>query len=161
MVTAEGGDEGLRLARENRPDVITLDVLMPKMDGWAVLSALKDDPELADIPVIMLTIVEDRNLGFSLGAADYLSKPVNKEKLISILERHCPTEGRATVMVVEDDEPTRRMMRLILEKEDQVLARFRPRTMGQAARLAGVNPADVTLLAVAIRRGPVVMATSP
>ncbi len=117
VLTAEGGDEGLRLARENHPDAITLDVVMPKMDGWAVLTALKDDPELAEIPVIMLTIVENRNLGFSLGAADYLAKPINKEKLIGILERHCPTESRATVMVVEDDEPTRRKMRLILEKE--------------------------------------------
>lgn len=116
-VLATSGEEGLRFAREHRPDAITLDVLMPRMDGWAVLTALKDDPDLADVPVIMLTIVEDRNLGFSLGATDYLSKPVNQKKLIGILERHCATEERAQVMVIEDEEPTRRMMRLILEKE--------------------------------------------
>jgi CheY-like chemotaxis protein len=66
---------GLRLARELRPDAITLDVMMPGMDGWAVLSALKADPAVADIPVIMLTIVDDKNLGYALGAADYLTKP--------------------------------------------------------------------------------------
>ena len=66
VVVAAGGDEGLRRARELRPDAITLDVMMPGMDGWAVLAALKAEPELADIPVIMLTIVDDRNLGYAL-----------------------------------------------------------------------------------------------
>ena len=116
-VMAESGETGLRLARENRPAAITLDVLMPKMDGWAVLTALKDDPELADIPVIILTIVEDRNLGFSLGATDYLSKPVDRDKLVAILDRCCPAEKQARVLLVEDDESTRQIMSLILEKE--------------------------------------------
>ncbi|MCH8237467.1 MAG: response regulator, partial [Proteobacteria bacterium] len=116
-VMAESGEIGIRLAREIRPAAITLDVLMPKMDGWAVLTALKDDPELAKIPVIMLTIVEDRNLGFSLGATDYLSKPVDRDKLVAILDRCCPALKQASVLVVEDDEPTRRMLSLILEKE--------------------------------------------
>ncbi|MEZ5670990.1 MAG: response regulator [Thiotrichaceae bacterium] len=66
MVVATGGDEGLRLARRIRPDAITLDVMMPGMDGWMVLSALKTDPSLAHIPVIMASIVEDKRLGFSL-----------------------------------------------------------------------------------------------
>ena len=61
--------------------MITLDVLMPGMDGWAVLAALKADPRLADIPVIMLTIVEDKNLGYALGAADYLVKPLDRDRL--------------------------------------------------------------------------------
>ena len=60
VVTAPDGDEGLRLARELQPDVITLDVMMPGIDGWAVLAALKADPDLADIPVVMLTIVDDK-----------------------------------------------------------------------------------------------------
>ena len=81
VATAAGGDEGLRQARELHPDAITLDVMMPGMDGWAVLSALKADPATADIPVIMLTIVDDKNLGYALGAADYLTKPVDRERL--------------------------------------------------------------------------------
>ena len=80
MVCAAGGEEGLRLAKELRPTVITLDVMMPGMDGWAVLTALKADAELADIPVIMLTIVDDKNLGYALGAADYLTKPVDRDR---------------------------------------------------------------------------------
>ena len=63
---ASGGEEGLSLARRLRPDVITLDVMMPRMDGWSVLAALKSDPELAAIPVIMVTIVDDKNLAYSL-----------------------------------------------------------------------------------------------
>src|SRR5262249_31510979 len=66
VVAAAGGEEGLRLARELRPEAITLDVMMPGMDGWAVLTALKADPDVADIPVIMLTIVDDKNLGYAL-----------------------------------------------------------------------------------------------
>ena len=61
--------------------------MMPGMDGWAVLSALKADPELADIPVIMLTIVDDRNLGYALGASDYLTKPIDRERLAAVLKQ--------------------------------------------------------------------------
>jgi hypothetical protein len=116
-VLAESGKEGIRLARENKPDAITLDVLMPQMDGWAVLKSLKDDPAIADIPVIMVTIVDDKNLGFSLGAAGYLSKPVDQAKLIGILNQYCRKTDAPRVLVVEDEESTRRMMRLILERE--------------------------------------------
>ena len=74
------------MAKELRPTAITLDVMMPGMDGWAVLTALKADAELADIPVIMLTIVDDKNLGYALGAADYLTKPVDRDRLVAILQ---------------------------------------------------------------------------
>src|SRR5207245_2723570 len=80
VVTAAHGSEGLRLAKELHPQAITLDVVMPNMDGWAVLSALKADATLASIPVIMLTIMDEKNLGFALGAADYLTKPVDRER---------------------------------------------------------------------------------
>src|SRR5206468_3177137 len=88
VVTAAGGEEGLRRARELRPDAITLDVMMPGMDGWAVLSALKADPDVADVPVIMLTIVDDRNMGYALGASDYLTKPIDRERLVTVLKQH-------------------------------------------------------------------------
>ncbi|PYI88408.1 MAG: hypothetical protein DME26_03695 [Verrucomicrobia bacterium] len=74
--TAANGQQGLERARKLKPDAITLDVMMPGMDGWAVLTALKADRTLADIPVIMLTIVDDKNMGYALGASDYLTKPV-------------------------------------------------------------------------------------
>ena len=78
---AENGEKGLQLARQLRPDAITLDVMMPGMDGWQVLTHLKSDPELADIPVILLSIVNDRKTGFALGATEYLTKPFDRERL--------------------------------------------------------------------------------
>ena len=86
-VKASGGDEALQLARKLRPDAITLDVLMPKTDGWAVLGALKSDPDLCGIPVIMVTIAHDRAIGLSLGAAEVMTKPVNRSELTSLLRQ--------------------------------------------------------------------------
>ena len=82
VVIAPNGKEGIRLARDLNPDVITLDILMPEMDGWSVLRTLKADPKVSNIPVIMASILDEKNKGFSLGAADFLSKPVQKEYLM-------------------------------------------------------------------------------
>ena len=117
VITATSGDEGLALARNLKPCAITLDVIMPSMDGWAVLNALKNDHELADIPVIMLTIVDDKNMGYALGAADYLVKPLSRERLRTVLERYRPDNGDKRVLLVEDDAPTRDMTQRMLEKE--------------------------------------------
>ncbi len=87
VVQAADGETGIAVARREVPSAITLDVLMPGMDGWAVLGKLKDDPALADIPVVMVTILDDRRLGFALGAAEYLTKPVKREELLEALER--------------------------------------------------------------------------
>jgi PAS domain S-box-containing protein len=87
-VTAANGREGLRLARQLRPRAITLDVLMPGMDGWDVLSALKSDPGTASIPVIMLTIADDRGLGRALGADEYMTKPIDRDRLTEVLKRY-------------------------------------------------------------------------
>jgi CheY-like chemotaxis protein len=114
VVTAAGGEEGMRLARQTAPDVITLDVLMPGMDGWSVLSALKADPHLVDIPVIMLTIVEEKNLGYALGAADYLVKPLDRDRLVEVVRRHRPERP---VLVVDDDAELRGLVRRVLERE--------------------------------------------
>lgn len=113
---AAGGDEGLRLARKLHPDAITLDVMMPGMDGWMVLKALKADPDLAAIPVIMVSMVEDRRVGYSLGAAEYLIKPVDRDQLKSVLYKYFPEHTAKLVMVVEDDPPTRQMMETMLLK---------------------------------------------
>jgi CheY-like chemotaxis protein len=97
--------------------LITLDVMMPQMDGWAVLSALKADPTLADIPVIMLTIVDDKNLGYLLGAADYLTKPLDRDRLAALLKNYRPERTACSVLLVEDDHLTRHMLRRLLAKQ--------------------------------------------
>jgi CheY-like chemotaxis protein/anti-sigma regulatory factor (Ser/Thr protein kinase) len=117
VAVASSGDEGLRLARELKPVLITLDVLMPGKDGWAVLRELKDDPELREIPVVMISMVEGSEMGFALGATDYLVKPVDREHLRTLLLRHGVAPNTGQVLVVEDDEATRAMMRRILENE--------------------------------------------
>jgi len=114
---ASSGQDGLRLARELHPAAITLDVMMPGMDGWAVLSALKSDPELADIPVIMLTIVDDKNLGYGLGATDYMIKPLDRERLAEILMKFRDMPPPRSALVIDDEEPAREMLARILEKE--------------------------------------------
>jgi len=117
VVGATTGEDGLRLARELRPAVITLDVVMPQQDGWAVLLALKADPETADMPVVMLTMVDDKNLGLVLGASDYLTKPIDRDRLLSVLSRYRRDQQVCRILVVEDDESTRALMRRLLEKE--------------------------------------------
>ena len=114
---ATTGPEGLRLARALRPSIITLDVMMPGMDGWAVLTQLKAEPELAEIPVIMVTIVDDRNLGYALGATDYVTKPVDRDRLSALVRKYRRQGTRDVVLLVEDDAGTRDMLRKTLERE--------------------------------------------
>ncbi|MBI3417748.1 MAG: response regulator, partial [Verrucomicrobia bacterium] len=114
---AASGEEGLQLAKELHPAVITLDVMMPEKDGWSVLTALKSDPELAQIPVIMLTIVGDKDLGFALGAAEYLVKPIDWNHLTAVLKKYAGTTPASHVLIVEDDAPLREILRRTLEKE--------------------------------------------
>jgi len=116
VAVASGGQEGLSLAKKLQPFAITLDVMMPDMDGWSVLSQLKADPELAEIPVIMLSIVEEKNRGYSLGAAEYLTKPISREQIAKILHKYNSHGNQARVMIVEDDQITRNMIVQVLEK---------------------------------------------
>ncbi len=119
VLTAAGGEDGLRLAREQRPDAITLDVMMPGMDGWAVLSALADDPELGHIPVIMLTIVDDKRTGYALGASEYLTKPIDRARLLAVLARY---RKDMPILVVDDDAGVRQALRRTLEAEGYTVA---------------------------------------
>ncbi|MDX7951369.1 response regulator [Lichenihabitans sp. Uapishka_5] len=113
--TAADGDTGLALARGLRPRAILLDVMMPGVDGWSVLSALKGDPGLADIPVVMVTFVEQRALAASLGAADYVMKPVRWDRFKNVMDRFRPPEGDA--LVIDDDPDSRARLRKALERD--------------------------------------------
>ena len=143
-VTAAGGEEGLRLARDVRPQAITLDVLMPGMDGWAVLAALKADAELADIPVILLTILDDKNLGYALGASDYLTKPVDRDRLVATLRQYACGPSPGTVLVIEDDDATRQLLQRTLQRDGWTVSEAENGRVG-LERVAQTRP-EVILL---------------
>ena len=120
ILHATDGARAIEIARTERLDAITLDVLMPQMDGWAVLTALKGDPELCDIPVIVVTILHERSMGFALGANGFLTKPVERGRLSALVERlasDARAKGRAadTVLIVDDDPAAREMERRLVE----------------------------------------------
>ncbi|GAT33147.1 signal transduction histidine kinase [Terrimicrobium sacchariphilum] len=116
VVVAQSGADALELVRKQPPIAITLDVMMPGMDGWSVLSKLKSDPATSSIPVIMVTMLQDRNLGFSLGASEFLTKPVNQEQLRQVLLK-LGGHPKDYILVVEDEESNRTLIGRILEKE--------------------------------------------
>jgi CheY-like chemotaxis protein len=117
VVSAGGGEEGLRLAQELHPDVITLDAIMPGMDGWTVLGNLKADPDVSHIPVVMVTMVHEKSLGYALGAADYLTKPIERQRLVAVLKKYRQDHSPCNVLIVDDDPSTRHTLRQILDRE--------------------------------------------
>jgi signal transduction histidine kinase/CheY-like chemotaxis protein len=117
VVTASNGEEALELARALRPSAITLDVIMPHMDGWSVLRSLKRDPQTRDIPVVMVTMTDERDLGVTLGATDFLTKPIERKHLVELLARYESEGGARTVLVVDDNPEVRAMLRRALEQE--------------------------------------------
>src|SRR5262245_52195951 len=121
VVTAAGGVEGLKLAKELRPTAITLDVMMPDLDGWSVLAALRQDRDLSEVPVIMVSILDEQRRGAALGAAGYLTKPVDHEQLRRLVERFQSPAKPTRVLVVEDDPYQRERMRAWLEGQQSVV----------------------------------------
>ena len=121
VVAAGGGLEGLKLAKELRPTVITLDVMMPDIDGWSVMAALRQDAELAEIPVIMVTIVDEHRRGIALGAAGYLTKPIDRERLHRIVDRFRASTPPTRVLLVEDDPVQRERVGAWLEDQHWVV----------------------------------------
>jgi signal transduction histidine kinase/DNA-binding response OmpR family regulator len=117
VVTASEGQEALDLARALHPAAITLDVLMPGMDGWEVLRELKADPATQDIPVLMVTMTNDRALGYALGATDFLTKPVKRAQLVQLLERYASEDAERRALVVDDKSENRGVLRRALEAE--------------------------------------------
>jgi CheY-like chemotaxis protein/nitrogen-specific signal transduction histidine kinase len=116
IVTAASGDEAITKARDLRPDVITLDILMPSGSGWEMLYRLRNTPETSKIPVVVVSIVDERQLGFSLGAAEYLVKPISKEILLEALGRHIISDGKTsfTCLIIDDDQETLRLVSEVL-----------------------------------------------
>jgi signal transduction histidine kinase/DNA-binding response OmpR family regulator/PAS domain-containing protein len=122
VLHAMGGREGVKVAKDVRPDLITLDIIMPDLDGWSVLRTLKDDPDLRETPVVLVTIMGDRDLGFALGAADFITKPFERERLVQAVNRHRRGDGAARVLVVDDDAKSRDVLRRTLTKEGWMVA---------------------------------------
>ncbi len=117
VLTAGSGQEGLRMAREIQPDLITLDLLMPRMDGWQVLHAIKTDPQLAHIPVVVISVAAREKRGAVFGAMDVLQKPVTREDFLPVLKRMLRA-GRGRVLVVDDAADDRRILTNYLSEED-------------------------------------------
>lgn len=130
LAFASNGQEGLQLAKELRPKVICLDILMPSMDGWNVLSAIKSDPELQSIPVVIWSMTNDNHLGYALGASEFLTKPVNREQLIHVMDKYVSKRTDHTVLVIEDDAATSELMTRLLQKEGYAV------TQAQNGRIA-------------------------
>ncbi|HEY3329037.1 MAG TPA: PAS domain S-box protein [Capsulimonadaceae bacterium] len=114
--TAGNGSDGIRMARKLKPVAITLDVMMPGMDGWSVLELLKADPEVAAIPVVMLTMMDDKKRGLELGASNYLTKPTDHRRLGQILKMYSCPDDPCPVLVVDDDTVARKLTRQMLER---------------------------------------------
>jgi adenylate cyclase len=121
VTAAAGGLEGLKLAKDLRPIAITLDVMMPDLDGWSVLAALRQDPELAEIPVIMVTILDEQRRAASLGAAGYLTKPIDRERLRGLMGRFRASARPTRVLLVEDDADQRQRVGGWLEGQQWVV----------------------------------------
>ena len=110
LLHARDGAEALAIMRKTPPDIVTLDVQMPKIDGWSVLGIMKSEPALEHIPVIMLTIVDDRNLGFSLGASEFMTKPIDRNRLSALLRKLAPAKEDSTILIVDDDADVRELV---------------------------------------------------
>ena len=121
VAVATGGLEGLKLARELRPIAITLDVMMPDLDGWSVLAALRQDSELSEIPVIMVTILDEQRRGAALGAAGYLTKPIDRARLRRVVDRFRAAAPPTRVLLVEDDPDQRERVRGWLDSRQWIV----------------------------------------
>ena len=113
---AKNGEEGIKLAKQLQPSVITLDITMPNRDGWSILHELKGNPELRDIPVVLVTIVDDKEKGYALGAADYLLKPINWDNLVTVIKKYADHINEDSILIVEDDSNARDIMSRIISE---------------------------------------------
>ena len=148
-VTASSGEEGLRLARELRPQLVTVDLMMPQMDGWAVIRQLKADPQLCNIPVVVASIVAAENRGRILGVVEVLQKPVDRAALLAVLRR-CLPGNHPRILIVDDEEDARRVLASHLEDEP---CEVRTAADGQQAlEILEAWPPDLVLLDLVMPR---------
>ena len=124
ILYAENGRKGLEMARQYKPELITLDIIMPDVDGWTVLQELKADPELAAIPVVVLTVMGDKQMAIALGAADFVTKPIDSGQLTALIQQHKGQAGRQ-VLIVDDEADSRNLLRRTLVKEGWSIAEAR------------------------------------
>lgn len=141
---AADGQAGLRLAKELKPRVVLLDVTMPKLDGWSVLRSIRGDPELKDTPVIMVTILDEHNLAFTLGATDFIQKPVEWDRLRQIVEPFLNADTSHPVLIVDDDPDARARLRSLLERAGWDVEEAANGAEG-LAKLPAVNPSVILL----------------
>jgi len=130
---AATGKEGLALARKLKPVVIALDIMMPGMDGWSVLQAIRGDAELKDTRVVIVSMLDERPLGMALGADDYLTKPLRREQLLACIQRLVPVRD-GYILIVEDDESLRELLQRTLIEE------------GWSVRIAGTGRAALDMI---------------
>ena len=146
-IRAHHGEEAIRIARESRPDAITLDLVLPGIDGWDVLRRLKNDEVTRDLPVVIVSMVESRDLGMALGAADYFVKPVDRDRLVERLRLITGQGGTAAArrLLVIDDDPA---VHLLLERDLAPLGFALERALSgeDGIRIAGRSAPDVILL---------------
>jgi CheY-like chemotaxis protein len=141
--TAAGGPQALEMVKRIRPEVITLDVVLPGIDGWGVLAALKADAETASIPIILVTILDDRTRGYALGAADYLTKPIDGERLCRTVQKH-QHASPGSVLVIDDDPDFREICRRTLASAGWLIVEAEDGRAG-LARLEEQRPAVILL----------------
>jgi CheY-like chemotaxis protein len=148
VLEAASGNEGLRLAAEQQPDVIVLDLVMPEVDGWTVLSVLKDNPGTRHIPVVLQSMLDARVAGLQQGAAEVLEKPVNRQRLAQALQRLAPPDRRGHVLLIESASPARAELVGGLEQQGwYVSSTEQP---GEALAIARQSPPDMILLSLAL-----------
>ncbi|HXK42048.1 MAG TPA: response regulator [Anaerolineae bacterium] len=142
VVVAASGEAALRLARQEQPDLISLDIRLPDLDGFEVLQLLKRNPETASIPVVIVSVVFDQDRGLRLGAVDYFTKPVDETRLLQVVKR--VLTGKGTVLVVDDDRDTLTLLRTALRRQG---LQVRTVTRGERAlRMAQEQPPSLILL---------------
>ncbi|WAH38278.1 ATP-binding response regulator [Alicyclobacillus dauci] len=148
VLTCSNGLEAIALAKQVKPDVIVLDLMMPGVDGWTVLSALKKDDETVHIPVLIQSFTDtDKNLGFAMGAVEYLTKPIDRERVLSVLRKHAATPVSKTLLVVEDDDMSREMVQKLLGREGyRVIEAENGREAVETLRELGTDLPDAILL---------------
>ncbi len=144
VVTATDGESGLEIARASRPVAIFLDIVLPGISGWEVLEALKADPDLASIPVTMVTMIDEKSKGYAAGVTEYLVKPVEKKQLASVVGQFRPRKAPQSFLILEDDPTNRSILARQLRKQGRDV--LEAANGEEGIRLALENPPDMILL---------------